>query len=663
MSPRDTVRRVLERMVGVLSAVIILMAVISAASVLLIQREVAGFSSRVAPVIDLASEARIAGTDAQTNYRAYLLTEDQDFLDLYVGARERFEVIIETLEDATEWMGETATEEYHEAAHRWFVLAEEQIDNAAHGRAVTLRESSAQSAVVVGAHQQLMANALSMRSEQRANYSRLMTGAVVTMAITSLIALALTRHQGRLATRRLARPLQSLEGVVTRHREGAVEARANETEGASEVIAVARAFNSLADTGQELQRQREQLLELYRVTGRVAGQLASRGRRRWDQASRTLGAGMGVDRVVVYEVEGLSHQALGAYRADGHPPAPILDSVVVDRISEVVKDNPTIIAADPQQIRERLPESVASAAEQAGVQAWVLQPLVVSGEALGAVSVAMDRPREWHAEEIQAIDRVATYVSHTLVERRYVASLEDLDQQKTTFMATTSHELRTPLTSIAGYLEMLEDGDFGELTPEQTRAITVIDRNVTRLRALIEDLLLLNRLDSGQARMRPQPVDLTEVITSVLCSLAPVAATAQVELIEETPDEPVVVHGDRDQLERAVMNIAANGIKFSRAGDRVTLRLTRAGDTVLIECEDTGIGVPAADQSKLFSRFFRAHNAQNLQVPGTGLGLSIVQSIIEAHGGHAALESQEGVGTTIRLTLPANGPTDQPSGS
>ena len=113
-----------------------------------------------------------------------------------------------------------------------------------------------------------------------------------------------------------------------------------------------------------------------------------------------------------------------------------------------------------------------------------------------------------------------------MVEQRYVASLEDLDHQKSDFMATTSHELRTPLTSIAGYLELLEDGDYGQLSPPQTRVLAVISRNVERLRSLIDDLLLLNRLDSGAANTERRTHDIARSTTRVAEQLAPVAAAA-----------------------------------------------------------------------------------------------------------------------------------------
>ncbi|MGI8949933.1 MAG: ATP-binding protein [Ornithinimicrobium sp.] len=233
-------------------------------------------------------------------------------------------------------------------------------------------------------------------------------------------------------------------------------------------------------------------------------------------------------------------------------------------------------------------------------------------------------------------------MGHLLGERELVAGLRDLDRQKSDFVATASHELRTPLTSISGYLEMLEDGDLGELSSRQHSAVAVLSRNVGRLRGLIEDLLILNRLDSGKGRAVHEEVNLPRSAVEVIPSLDPIAAKKGVELIGPGPCPPqlgqaeadqrgeaLCVIGDRDQLERALTNVVGNAVKFTPAGRRVTISL--GGDAARVEfvCEDSGIGIPETDMESLFTRFFRASNAVEQQVQGSGLGLSIVLAIVE----------------------------------
>ncbi|MHA7124952.1 sensor histidine kinase [Janibacter indicus] len=176
-------------------------------------------------------------------------------------------------------------------------------------------------------------------------------------------------------------------------------------------------------------------------------------------------------------------------------------------------------------------------------------------------------------------------------------------------------------------------------------------RNVERLRSLIDDLLLLNRLDNGAVQQAHEEHDVRCGATRVVEQLEPVARAAGVELALDHGDEPLLVRGDAGQIERAVGNVVSNAVKFTPAGGRVHLTIRQEGGEVRIVCSDTGMGIPAADQQRLFTRFFRASNAQEGHVPGTGLGLVIVETIARAHGGGVTLESVEGEGTTVTITL------------
>lgn len=148
---------------------------------------------------------------------------------------------------------------------------------------------------------------------------------------------------------------------------------------------------------------------------------------------------------------------------------------------------------------------------------------------------------------------------------------------------------------------------------------------------------------------RPGPEALPERVVEQLC---PVAQAAGVDLTIERGDEPVPVHGDAQQIERAVTNVVSNAVKFTPAGGTVAVTTDRHGDVVRITCRDSGMGIPEAERQRLFTRFFRASDAQAGQIQGTGLGLVIVRTIAEAHGGEVELSSVEGEGTTVTITLP-----------
>jgi signal transduction histidine kinase len=232
-----------------------------------------------------------------------------------------------------------------------------------------------------------------------------------------------------------------------------------------------------------------------------------------------------------------------------------------------------------------------------------------------------------------------------------------VDAAKTEFVSTVSHELRTPLTSVSGYLEVLLDQDAGELTPTQDRMLRVIDRNVERLRLLIEDLLLVSRIEAGRFVITTEPVDLRSVVESVCQAIQPVADKGGVTLTREIA-EPMAISGDPEHLDRAVLNLVSNAVKFTPAGGTVTVTGHTDGPNAVLVIRDTGIGIPAADLASLFTRFFRAGNATRLAIPGTGLGLAIVSTIVELHGGTVTIDSEEGAGTTATIRLPLAGASD-----
>jgi signal transduction histidine kinase len=237
-------------------------------------------------------------------------------------------------------------------------------------------------------------------------------------------------------------------------------------------------------------------------------------------------------------------------------------------------------------------------------------------------------------------------------EQHMLARLQALDNAKTDFMATVSHELRTPLTSISGYLELLRDAPPGELSDSQDRMLEVIARNTRRLRELIEDILTLSQIETGEFRSDLAEVDLAEVIQRQIAAIGPAAAKASVGLHCDVRG-PLPLSGDAGQLDRVLSNLLSNAVKFTRAEGTVSVRAERRGDEVLLTVTDNGMGIPAAEQEALFARFFRASNAVKQAIPGTGLGLAIIRTIVENHEGTIEAESTENVGTTMTVRLPA----------
>jgi signal transduction histidine kinase len=234
---------------------------------------------------------------------------------------------------------------------------------------------------------------------------------------------------------------------------------------------------------------------------------------------------------------------------------------------------------------------------------------------------------------------------------REVTQQRELDRLKDEFVATVSHELRTPLTSMMGFLEMIREGEAGDLNEEQRRFLAIVYRSSERLQRLVGDLLFVARLDAAGLQLHYASVDVDEVVGECVESVGALARSREIELQLEAGRVPAV-WADRERLAQLVSNLLSNAIKFTPAGGSVTARTFVDGDDVAIQVEDTGIGIPKLEQDRLFQRFFRSSTATEQAIPGTGLGLVISKAIAEAHRGRIEVRSEAGEGTTFTARLP-----------
>jgi len=256
--------------------------------------------------------------------------------------------------------------------------------------------------------------------------------------------------------------------------------------------------------------------------------------------------------------------------------------------------------------------------------------------------------REELLEAEQTARAEAETIQRLLTEQN--SRLRELDLMKDEFVSLVSHELRTPLTSIRGYLELLmEEG--GNLTAEQERFLRVVDRNSERLLHLVGDLLFLAQVDAGKLTIEHENVRLEEVVQDSVEALRPIAESRGIELVTSITPLPSLV-GDPARLAQVLDNLVSNALKFTAEGGRVSVSLYAEGDRAVVEVEDNGVGIPTAEQSRLFERFFRSSRATDNAIPGTGLGLAITKAIAERHGGRISVESEEDVGTSVRVELP-----------
>ncbi len=248
--------------------------------------------------------------------------------------------------------------------------------------------------------------------------------------------------------------------------------------------------------------------------------------------------------------------------------------------------------------------------------------------------------------DAQGQSRGAILVFHDLTR------IKQLENTRKEFVANVSHELRTPLSLIKGFVETLLEGAKND--PETTtRFLKTIEKHTDRLTFLIEDLLTISRLESGQIIMNLQPVDMGNEVQRVIDDLQARATDKQVALTNQVP-AGLSVSADVDRLEQVLFNLIENAIKYGRSDGCVCIGGTSAvAGKVRVWVQDDGPGIPDEATERIFERFYRVDRARSRESGGTGLGLSIVKHIVQAHGGEVSVESEPGKGTTFAFTLPS----------
>ncbi len=228
--------------------------------------------------------------------------------------------------------------------------------------------------------------------------------------------------------------------------------------------------------------------------------------------------------------------------------------------------------------------------------------------------------------------------------------LEAQDEVRREFISNASHELKTPLSTIKILVQSMLTAS--EPDPEMNREFMQdIDSEVDRMSALVGDLLDLVKNESAQRIVNPELLDFSAICRSVLNRLAPAAQQRQQELKGDIP-EGLMMTGDASTLERMVLNVTDNALKYTPEHGHVSMKLIRRSHRLILTVEDDGIGIGEEDQKHIFDRFYRVDKARSRQTGGTGLGLAIVKEIAQTHGGTVAVESELGRGTRMIISLP-----------
>ncbi len=318
----------------------------------------------------------------------------------------------------------------------------------------------------------------------------------------------------------------------------------------------------------------------------------------------------------------------------------------IDR--EALQGRPVIVLEAPLDPRFQYPEEI----EREGICSVLCCPLLVRDTPIGVIRVYSAACYRFGQEEADFLITIASEVAAAISNAMAYRKLEEIDQEKSKFVLTVTHELRSPVATVQSLLRVISGGYAGQVSSKQKELIQRAERRIVFLQQLVDDLLDLAAGKTEHLSETPHPVVINPLVTKVVNQLRPESEEKVQDLRVYVPHEPLTVQSTEDGIERILVNLIGNAVKYTPEEGRVEVSLERHEEELILTVTDTGIGIPEEALPHLFEEFFRAENAKAIEREGTGLGLSIVKSLVERYGGRVSVTSQVGRGTTFVVHLP-----------
>jgi signal transduction histidine kinase len=328
-------------------------------------------------------------------------------------------------------------------------------------------------------------------------------------------------------------------------------------------------------------------------------------------------------------------------------------------------NNPDVASAVQQRkpvqipdIREDVATPVRDIILRAGYRALLLAPLSRPGYIVGLLVVRRKEPGRFSAGTVELIETFAAQSVLAIQNARLFSEigekgrqLETESRHKSQFLANMSHELRTPLNAILGYTELILDHIYGEAPDRMRQVLERVQANGRHLLGLINDVLDLAKIEAGQLTLSLANYSMKDVVDSVINAVEPLAAEKHLAFKTDVPSNLPAGRGDERRIAQVLLNLVGNAIKFTDSGE-VAVKASAGNASFTVAVCDSGPGISAADQARIFDEFQQADSSSTKKKAGTGLGLSIAKRIIEMHSGRIWVESAPGKGSTFFFTLP-----------